>query len=460
MTLHFAKSALLPDGWARDVLIEAGAEGDILSIQKGADSQGASLLHGPVIPGMPNVHSHAFQRAMAGLAERSNGGRDNFWSWREVMYAFLSRLSPDDMEAIAAQLYVEMLKSGYTAVGEFHYVHNQPDGTPYEDKAELSYRLINAARTSGIGITHMPVLYAYGNFGGQAHSEGQRRFILSPGDIADMFGKLGKMHTGDKQIRLAVAHHSLRAVSPEMMRELTAAAQAMDPASPIHIHAAEQVKEVEDCIAWSGFGPVEWLLKNMEIDGRWCLVHATHMNAPEIKALAESGAAAGLCSTTEGNLGDGFFSLFRYLTDGGTFGIGTDSHISISPVEELRWLEYGQRLTKRERSVACREEEPHVGAFLYRRALAGGAQAMGRHIGALEAGARADWLVLDGNHPLLYGREGDTLLDTFIFSGNAPLVRDVFVGGRQVVSEGRHVKENEIAARYRDFLDSSGSFSI
>jgi formimidoylglutamate deiminase len=460
MTLHFAKSALLPEGWAADVLIEVDDSGDILSVKAGAAPTGAALLKGPVIPGMPNVHSHAFQRAMAGLAERSNGGRDNFWSWREVMYSFLSRLTPEDMEAIAAQLYVEMLKSGYTGVGEFHYVHNQPDGTPYDDKAELSHRLISAAQTSGIGITHMPVLYAYGSFGGQKHSEGQRRFILSPDDIARMYGDLRQQHRGDKQIRIALAHHSLRAVSPEMMAELTAAVRALDPASPIHIHAAEQVQEVEDCLNWSGKRPVEWLLEQAEVDEHWCLIHATHMTEAETKALAASGAVAGLCPTTEGNLGDGFFNFGEYAKAGGTFGIGTDSHISINPVEDLRWLEYGQRLTHKARSLACTDEQPHVGAHLYRSALKGGAQAMGRRIGALEPGARADWLVLDETHPLLYGRAGDTLLDTFIFSGNAPLVRDVFVGGRQLVSEGRHEKEETIAARYRDFLDFSKGFSI
>lgn len=460
MTLHFAKSALLPTGWASDVLIEVDEAGDITSLKTGALPQGASLLKGPVIPGMPNVHSHAFQRAMAGLAERSNGGRDNFWSWREVMYRFLSRLSPDDMEAIAAQLYVEMLKSGYTAVGEFHYVHNQPDGTPYNDKAELSYRLINASKTSGIGITHIPVLYAYGSFGGQKHSEGQKRFILGSDDIAQIFEKLRGMHEGDGQIRIAAAHHSLRAVSPEMMRELTNAVHAIDPDCPLHIHAAEQIKEVEDCLAWSGLRPVEWLLENMNLDERWCLIHATHMNGSETKRLAKSGAVAGLCPATEGNLGDGFFNFGDYSANKGTLGIGTDSHISVSPVEDLRWLEYGQRLTKRARSLACTESDPHVGAHLYRAALKGGAQAMSRKIGALEIGERADWLVLDEHHPLLYGRTEDTLLDTFIFSGNAPLVRDVFVGGRHVVNEGRHIKEEEVSGRYRDFLDSCKSFTV
>lgn len=454
MTLYFAKSALLPDGWADDVLIETDFQGWITDIKTGVSSKGAQVLKGPVMPGMPNVHSHAFQRAMAGLTERSSGGKDNFWSWREVMYQFLGRLSPEDMQVIASQLYVEMLKAGYTTVGEFHYVHNQPDGKPYDDPLIMSHHLIRAAKDTGIGITHIPTLYAHSNFGGLLPTEGQKRFITAPDDIAGMINRLKTLHKDDPQVRIAMAYHSLRAVSSDLMRDFKMTGM------PVHIHAAEQVKEVEDCLAWSGKRPVQWLLENMDIGPDWCLIHSTHMTPEETTALAKSGAVAGLCPTTEGNLGDGLFNLPGYLESAGTFGIGTDSHISINPVEELRWLEYGQRVHKRERAVAHGPGEKHVGAFLYRQALKGGAQAMGRAIGALEKGRRADWVVLDGSHPLLYGKNGDVLLDAFIFAGNVPLVRDVIVGGVQVVSEGRHTREEEIASSFRAFLDSCGEFRL
>ena len=459
MTVLFAASALPPTGWATDVRLEVAGNGDLAAVTADAAADDAERLAGPAIPGMPNLHSHAFQRAMAGLAERAGlAGRtgssdDSFWTWREVMYDFVGRLSPQNIEAIAAQLYAEMLKAGYTAVGEFHYLHHGPDGSPYDDPAETSRRVIAAAQASGIGITHLPVLYAHGGFGGAPANRGQRRFLHDADGFMNLVEALAAGHANDPQIRIGMALHSLRAATPELMAETVARLDALDGAAPVHIHIAEQRREVDECLAWSGARPVEWLLANAAVSRRWCLVHATHMSGEETLALARSGAVAGLCPTTEANLGDGLFPLFTYMAAGGALGVGSDSQISVSPVEELRWLEYGQRLLSQRRNIApvggSVGEGQSVGAGLWRAALAGGAQALGRPIGALETGARADLLVLDGNHPLLAGRAQDLLLDSLVFSGNANPLRDVMVGGRWVVRDGHHHDEEAIAARYR-----------
>lgn len=449
----FAPSALLPQGWAEAVVIDIDTAGFIVAVSAGASPDGAERLGGPVLPGMPNLHSHAFQRAMAGLTERAASGDDSFWTWREVMYGFLAKLTPDQIEAITAQLYVEMLKAGYTAVGEFHYVHHDAGGQPYGDRAELSERVVAAARQAGIGITHLPVLYACGGFGGQAPTQGQRRFLNEVPGFLRLVETLRARHGGDPNVRVGIAPHSLRAVTPDMLREAVAGLTAMDAQAPIHIHIAEQVKEVEDCLAWSGRRPVEWLLDNAAIDRRWCLVHATHMTASETAALAASGAVAGICATTEANLGDGFFPAPDYLARRGAWGIGSDSHISVSPVEELRWFEYGQRLVQKRRNRLSEQLSgggaPSIGAFLYKSALAGGATALARPIGRIAPGARADLLVLDGDHPQLTGRNGDALLDSLVFAGNANPIADVMVGGRWAVRAGRHAGEDGIAARFR-----------
>ena len=456
MTALFAETALLPDGWARDVRFEIAADGGFARVDTGAAPEGAGRLAGPAIPGMPNLHSHAFQRAMAGLAERAGPGDDSFWTWRRVMYDFVGRLTPDHVEAIAAQLYVEMLKSGYTAVGEFHYLHHDAGGAPYDDRCEMSHRVISAAARTGIGITHLPVLYAHGGFGGAAAAEGQRRFLNDGEGFMALVEDLMKRHAGDGQVRVGIAPHSLRAVTRELLAEVVAALDGIDAAAPIHLHVAEQEREVADCLAWSGARPVDWLLDNFDLSPRWCAVHATHMSDAETARLAHSGAVAGLCPTTEANLGDGLFPLAAWLDAGGAFGVGSDSHVSVSPVEELRWLEYGQRLARERRNVAAFGDAPSTGAGLWRAALAGGAQALGRPIGALEAGCRADIVVLDADHPLLAGRAGDVLLDSLVFSGNANVVRDVYVGGRRVVAEGRHTGEDAIAAGYRAAIAALG----
>ncbi|MDO1528595.1 formimidoylglutamate deiminase [Fulvimonas sp. R45] len=455
-----AGSAWQADGWAQDATFGIDAGGRFAAAGERGETIGRWVL-----PGMPNLHSHAFQRAMAGLAERrgepsiapapghedpktaipGRAPQDSFWSWRETMYAFASAIGPDELKAIAAQLYVEMLKAGYTQVCEFHYLHHRPDGTPYAPAETMSLALVEAAREAGIALTLLPVLYMSGGFDGRPLSARQRRF----GHAVDAYLRLLetlRAHEGDG-LRTGVALHSLRAVPGAALREVLAAAPARD--CPIHIHIAEQVGEVQDCLATRGARPVEWLLDHAAVDARWCLVHATHLTADETARLARSGAVAGLCPVTEANLGDGLFPLADYLDAGGTLGIGSDSHISVSPVEELRWLEYGQRLATRHRNVAARHPGDSVGETLWRAALRGGAQASGLPVGELRPGARADLLVLDDESPLLAARDERSVLDSFLFAGNTPLVRHVMRGGQWVVRDFRHRDEARIAARYR-----------
>jgi formimidoylglutamate deiminase len=430
MTALFAETALLPEGWARDVRLEWDAAGDLVRVVPNAAAAGAERAGGVVVPGMPNLHSHAFQRAMAGLAETAEGG-DSFWTWRQTMYGFVARLDPEMLRAIAAQLYVEMLKAGYTAVAEFHYVHHDKDGTPYADREVMSEAILDAAGEAGIGLTLLPVLYQAGGFGGTPPADGQKRFVNRVDEFLAMVGELRRRHP---ERVIGVAPHSIRAVSPEGLKVAT------EDQDLVHIHVAEQVREVEECLAWSGRRSVEWLLDQCAVDRRWCLVHATHMTETETHAVAASGAVAGLCPTTEANLGDGFFPLTRYK---GAWGIGSDSHVSVSPVEELRWLEYGQRLLHRRRGVVP------GGTALWQGALAGGAQALGRRIGALKPGCRADLVVLREDLPALWGRRADKFLDAAIFAGNVNPVRDVAVGGRFVVREGRHEREDGVLAAYK-----------
>ena len=436
---------LLPDGWRSPGIVDVDDAGNIVALPE-APTPGINFqaITGYAVAGMPNLHSHAFQRAMAGLAERAGPGEDSFWTWRETMYGFVDRLTPDDLEAIAAQLYVEMLKSGYTSVGEFHYLHHAPDGRPYDDRGEMSHRIFAAAAHVGIGVTLLPVLYAAGGFGGQPPGRGQRRFINGVDEFLTLVASLGQACAGDPQRHIGIAPHSLRAVPPET---LAAVLDGFDRHAPVHIHIAEQVKEVEECVAWSGARPVEWLLSNAEIGERWCLVHATHMTPAETDALAASGAVAGLCPTTEANLGDGLFALPEFQSADGRWGIGSDSNVSVSPVEELRWLEYGQRLVLKKRGVT------DSGAALYRSALDGGTRALGRPVGAIEVGRRADIAVLDADHAALAGRDCDGVLDTFVYSGNISPVRDVMVGGSWVVRDTAHRDELEIARSYRQTMD-------
>lgn len=454
MKQFFAKDILLDNGWAKDVLIDVDSSGIITNIAPDAKrGDGAEQLYGTVIPGMPNLHSHAFQRAMAGLTEYAANAEDSFWSWRDLMYKFALKLTPEDIEAIAAQLYMEMLKAGYTALGEFHYLHHNLDGSPYERRAETSHAVIRAAQNSGIGITHIPVLYHFGGFGDQKPGDGQRRFINNVDGILEIIQDVQKTYADDPNISLGLSHHSLRAVNGDMMNEATKAAHSISPDMPIHIHIAEQMKEVNDCIEHTGKRPVEYLYDTIEVDEKWCLVHATHLNDGEIQMITKSGAVAGLCPTTEGNLGDGIFPLGDYIAANGRFGIGSDSHISVSVSEELRLLEYGQRLTKRRRNIAHSDTDSHIGAYLYKHSAQGGAQALGKNSGAIAVGKRFDVVVLNHDHALLYGREGDFVLDSFIFAGNDALVKDVLIGGKTIIRNGEHAREDEITRNYKRTLD-------
>jgi formimidoylglutamate deiminase len=440
----FASMAYLPSGWARNVMIEIDDAGDIISATANSPHNAADeILTGPALPGMANLHSHAFQRAMAGLTERHQNSGGDFWSWRQVMYRSLESLTPEDVQAIAAQLYVEMLEAGYTSVAEFHYLHHAPDGGAYDDPAETSMRIFAAADQTGIALTHLPVLYRYGLFGGGDAEPGQRRFLNDSDAFAYLVERMKPAIGAQPDHILGAAAHSLRAISPELLVDLA----GLLPDAPLHIHIAEQTREVEECLAWSGKRPVEWLLENHELDSRWCLVHATHMTDAETKALAKSGAIAGLCPTTEANLGDGLYPFESFQAACGAFGIGSDSHVSIDPFEELRLLDYGQRLIHRRRAVDPRPGS--AGQHLYDAALRGGAQACGRATGAIAPGQRADLLVLDPNNPAIAEQGPETLLDALIFAPRGNPVADVMVGGQWRVRGGRHPHREPIFNAYR-----------
>ncbi|MBW0003789.1 MAG: formimidoylglutamate deiminase [Hyphomicrobiales bacterium] len=444
MASVFFQEALLPHGFERNVRV-AIADGVIERIEAGATPIAGEERHAIGLAGMPNLHSHAFQRGMAGLAEVRGPQSDSFWTWREVMYRFALGLEPEDVEAVAAQLYVEMLEAGFTRVGEFHYLHHDRDGKPYADPAEMSARIAAASAQTGIGLTLLPVFYAHGGFGGKPPNDGQRRFV----NDLDRFGRLVEQSrvalSGLEDARLGVAPHSLRAVTAAELANLVPLAQG----GPIHIHVAEQSKEVEDCVSWSGARPVEWLLAHAPVDRRWCLVHATHMTREETRAVASAGAVAGLCPITEANLGDGTFNASEFIEYGGEFGIGSDSHVFIGVADELRQLEYSQRLRHRARNVMAQEEGRSTGRSLYQGALVGGTRALGEAKFGLAEGARADFLSLDAEHPALVGRAGDALLDAFIFSAPGSIVDCVWRAGEKLVQGGRHRRREAILARFR-----------
>ena len=430
--LHFA-SVLLPSGWADDVQVVV-SDGSITDVAIGVAPQGVDERHQLAIPGLASLHSHAFQRGMAGLAETRGNTADTFWTWREVMYRFALTMTPDDVESVATLLYVEMLERGFTRVGEFHYLHHDHDGTPYANPAEMATRIAEAAETAGIGLTLLPSFYAHGSFGGAAPRAGQRRFISS----IDRFGELmtatrkavGTLHGAN----VGIAPHSLRAVTPDELATIMPLAEG----GPIHIHAAEQIREVEDCVAWSGRRPVEWLLEHAPVDQRWCLIHATHITAIETTALATSGAVAGLCPLTEASLGDGIFPAREFCDAGGRFGVGTDSNVLIGAADELRQLEYGQRLKHRERNVLSRGPSASTGRALFDAALEGGNQALAQTCVGIEQGARADIVTLDTTHPSLAGRRGDAVLDGWIFAAGGAAVDCVWTKGAKIVEGGRH----------------------
>ncbi|MCC8475847.1 formimidoylglutamate deiminase [Xanthomonas arboricola] len=443
----WAARALLPDGWAGDVRITL-AQGRIASVQPGATPAADDSRVERLLPGLGNLHSHAFQRGMAGLTEVGGRSGDSFWSWRELMYRFVDRLDPDSLQAIAEQAYVEMLESGFTRVGEFHYLHHSPGGAAYAQAGEMSGRIAAAAANTGIGLTLLPVFYAHADFGGVAPSAAQRRLIHDLDGFArlldDCKGSLKTLPDGV----LGLAPHSLRAVTPEQLAALVPLTDG-----PIHIHIAEQQREVQACLAWSGQRPLQWLLANTPVDARWCLVHATHVDASELQGIVGSGAVVGLCPITEANLGDGLFPMQAFAAAGGRFGVGSDSNVLIDAAEELRLLEYGQRLQLQARNVLA-QAGASSGRWLFEQAGEGAAQALGIARSGIRVGASADLLELDPTHPALLARNDDALLDSWLFAARGGAVRTVWRAGQPVVRDGRHVDRTRIAARFAGVLRS------
>jgi formiminoglutamate deiminase len=438
----FAKQALLPGGWQTNIRLTLEG-GHLLSVETGVAPSHGDVTVDCLVPGMPNAHSHAFQRGFSGMTERRGAGRDSFWTWREMMYRFALSVQPEDVQALAEMAYMEMLEAGYTRVGEFHYLHHDTDGSFYDNPAELSARIFAAAHETGIALTHLPVFYAHGGFGPVQADVGQRRFLHGLDRFGELVEACDAMVTRP-QDRVGYAPHSLRAASQE---ELARLAQAF-PGRKTHIHIAEQMKEVEDCLAFHGQRPVAWAMDNLPVDANWCLIHATHLTEEERRAIASSGAVAGLCPVTEANLGDGMFPAISYLAEGGRIAVGTDSNIRIDVAEELRTLEYGQRLFHRARNVLAREGGS-TGRRLFEAGLTGGAQALDAPPPVIAAGMPADLVALCD--PLTLVADGDQMLDRWIF-GRDMAVSDVWAGGRHVVRDGRHACRDRIQMRFAEAL--------
>ena len=426
---HFA-TALLPEGWADDVVIAVDGAGVIADMSVGGPCPPfTDRLAGVAVPGIANLHSHAHQRAMAGLTERSGTGEDSFWTWRQAMYRAVQAITPDDLQAIATHAFVEMLRGGYTHVAEFHYLHHGPDGRPYADPAEMARRVIAAAAAAGIGLTFLPVLYSGGGFGGVPASEGQRRFVCDRDGFMALRAALPAAGPG---VSFGVAAHSLRAVPAEELAAMLAGA----PEGPVHMHVAEQPLEVEECAAFTGQRPVAWLLDHAGVDARWCLVHATHVDEAEVAGMARSGAVVGLCPTTEADLGDGVFPAVGFQAAGGRFGVGSDSQVSASPYEEVRLLEWGQRLVSGRRTVLAGGADRSTGRTLLEATAMAGAQACGIAAGAIEVGMRADVVVLGASYP------GDDAVDAAVFAARGSPVRHVIARGECVVRDGAHALQS------------------
>lgn len=442
MPALFAKHALLPEGWAHDVSLHWDEAGVLTSVTAhSAAAAGICRAPGPVLPGMPNLHSHAFQSAFAGLTEHRSLGapKDSFWSWREQMYRFAGAITPAQLRHIATALYVQMLEAGYTSVCEFHYLHHDADGRPYADDNTLCTCLMEAAAQAGIGLTLLPVLYQTSGFGAQPPHAGQRRFLHSTDTLLQLLQRLQPL-CQQQGVRLGLAPHSLRAVPPHALREALAGLSALDATAPVHIHIAEQSAEVQACLAWSGQRPVQWLLDHAPVDARWCLVHATHMSAEESERAARTGAVAGLCPSTEANLGDGIFDMVRWRAAGGRWGLGSDSHVCVNAAEELMQLEYSQRLAQQQRNVLGTATQPSVASAMTLAAVAGGAQASGRPVAGLAVGQRMDALALDATHPALAALPSpELMLSAHVFASHrSSAIHTVWSGGQVRVQAGHH----------------------
>lgn len=440
----FARNAWLSTDWKKDVRLDIEG-GSIIAVNVGATPASGDIAVDTLLPALANLHSHSFQRAMAGMTEFRAAGQDSFWTWRTLMYQFLDHLTPEQIEAIAGLVFMEMLQAGYASVGEFHYVHHQAGGGRYDDPAETSNRIMAAAMQSGIGLTHLPVLYTYGGANKIALNGGQRRFGNSVDEFAAIVGAAKSAAAKlPADTTVGIAPHSLRATAPDELTQITTTFGD----DPIHIHIAEQPKEVADISAWLGARPVEWLLKNQNIAPNWCLIHATHMNDKETSTLAKSGAVAGLCPITEANLGDGPFNGPGYLTAGGVFGIGSDSNVRISLTEELRTLEYSQRLRDFKRNVMVKGTGS-VGKTLYLGAATGGAQAVGRRAGEIKQGYLADLVAINSQHPHLYSLSPDQIFDGLCFAADDSVITDTWSAGRHMVQGGRHIHQGTIVANYK-----------
>jgi len=448
MKLH-AKRILLADGWQYDqtLTIEKGV---ITEIAKGKTQDAESV--GTVIPGMVNCHSHAFQRAFAGFSEQGSEGQDSFWTWRKIMYKFLGQLKAEHAQVIATQLYIEMLKMGYTRVAEFHYLHHDIEGDNYSELSTMAKAIFEAAKTAGIGLTMLPVLYRFSGFGQQVANDGQKRFINSVEQFNQLVSDSFSLSETYENSNLGIAPHSLRAVDLSSLKSAVEHVRSLDGNAPIHIHIAEQQQEVDDCLSHTGKRPVQWLLDNMDLDKHWCLIHATHIDADERQGIVESEAIAGICPTTEANLGDGIFPTTEFLAEQGTFAIGSDSHISVNPIEELRWLEYAQRLIKQQRAILADQQQLSVGRNLWQRAAKGGAQSTNSNTGELAIGKQADLLVLDDSKLNLFAHNEQHLLDSVVFASQSNVVKDVLVNGKWVIKDSKHQAEQKSHTEFSALL--------
>jgi formimidoylglutamate deiminase len=445
---YWFKQAYLDCGWVAGVTVTVSEAGLIDSVIGETAPEEAQVINFAAIPGVPNSHSHAFQRAMAGLSEKISATHDTFWSWRKIMYDFAHRIAPEDQRAIAAQLYVEMLKAGYTSVAEFHYLHHQPSGQPYAEPAALSLAIMDAAQQAQINLTLLPVLYMSSDFGGAPLKPEQQMFANTTEQYRQLMSTLAGRCDQLSEVTLGAAFHSLRAVPADAMAETLGFLDSLDQSMPIHIHIAEQIAEVEASLGWSGLRPVEWLFRQHTIDRRWCLVHATHLSSEELSLIAASGATVSLCPTTEANLGDGFFPLREFLQEGGSIAIGSDSNTSVSPVEELRLLEYGQRLVHQARNIAASPEIPQTGTRLLNAVWNSGEKVMGVPVGKIAAGYLADIVILDTDAADFAGKTASDILNTVVFCGNSNRIRDVMCRGQWVVKNFSHVNEGAISTAY------------
>ncbi|HEY6644390.1 formimidoylglutamate deiminase [Povalibacter sp.] len=446
MTVLYAEHLLTNAGWVRSARVHL-TQGRIATIQIGAAPQAGDERHAVIVPAVSNLHSHAFQRGMAGLAEMRGPGNDDFWSWRDTMYRFASRMSPQQLQAVAAQAYMEMLEAGYCRVGEFHYLHHDIDSRPYGDPGEMVARIAAAAEDTGIGLTLLPVFYAHSSFGGQPPRPAQARFITDLDSYARIVERSREVVASLPAGVAGVAPHSLRAVTPDELAQVV----RLLPGKPVHIHIAEQMNEVRDCVAWSGLTPVRWLLENAAVDARWCLVHATHVDSDELKGIAHAGAVAGLCPVTEANLGDGIFPAADFLAAAGRFGVGTDSNVCISLSGELALLEYTQRLSRKARNVIGLHSRS-TGAALFERALHGGAAALGVSTAGITEGNAADLVSLSIEEPAMICRAGDSLIDSWLFASQSGVVDCVWVGGQRLVEQGCHRQRRRVRHAYAEAM--------